>query len=506
MQTPDRNSEALRHILVVGGGTAGWMAAAALSRLSGNGVTRVSVVESEEIGTVGVGEATIPPIVSFNGLLGIDEADFMRATQATFKLGIEFVDWGLTGSRYIHPFGPFGVDMDGVQFHQHWLRQRAAGDASPLGAYNLSTVASEAGRFVKPDRDAPPALQTLKYAYHFDAGLYARYLRRHAEARGVVRHEGRIVDTVLRADDGFVEAVVLADGRRLEADLFIDCSGFQGLIIEKAMHAGYEDWSHWLPCDRALAVPTERLTTLTPFTRSTAGSAGWRWRIPLQHRTGNGHVYCSSHISDDQARAELMAGLDAPALDEPRALRFVTGRRSSQWIKNCVSLGLASGFLEPLESTSIHLIQSGISKLMTMMPDRHFDPLLIAEYNRLSQQQFEQVRDFIILHYKATVRDDTAFWRQVRDMPIPDTLARKIDLFRATGRLFRYEDELFSEASWIAVLLGQGVMPRTYEPLADTLPAALVQKRMSVLTRVIGDLVAQMPRHEDFISGYCRAS
>lgn len=493
----------LKNVLIVGGGTAGWMAAAALSRLSGNGVTRISVVESEEIGTVGVGEATIPPILSFNGLLGIDEVDFMRATQASFKLGIEFVNWDQIGDRYMHPFGGFGVDMDGVQFHQHWLRRRAEGDPGSLWDYSLSSVAGRANRFVKPGRNDPAALQTLKYAYHFDAGLYAAYLRRYAENRGVVRHEGRIVDVALRSTDGFVEAVTLTDGRRLEADLFIDCSGFQGLIIEKALHAGYEDWSHWLPCDRALAVPTPNCAPLTPYTRATAGSAGWRWRIPLQHRTGNGHVYCSAHISDDDARAELLAGLDAPPLADPRPLRFVTGRRKSQWVKNCVSLGLASGFLEPLESTSIHLIQSGVSKLMTMFPDDTFAPRLIAEYNRLSQQQFEQVRDFIILHYKATRRDDTAFWRQVRDMPIPDTLARKIDLFRATGRLFRYEDELFAEASWISVLLGQGIVPHAYEPLADAVDRPLTDRRMDVIAKVIRDITADMPDHAAFIANYC---
>jgi tryptophan halogenase len=366
---------------------------------------------------------------------------------------------------------------------------------------------SRPGRTVSssPDAAPPPALDSLKYAYHFDAGLYAAFLRRHAEARGVVRHEGRIVDAALRGEDGFVEAVTLADGRRIEADLFIDCSGIQGLIIEQALKAGYEDWSHWLPCDRALAVPTPNVGPLTPYTRATAGSAGWRWRIPLQHRTGNGHVYCSAHISDEAARDELLAGLDAPPLTEPRPLRFVTGRRRAQWIKNCVSLGLASGFLEPLESTSIHLIQNGVSRLMTMLPDRRFEPLLIAEYNRLSQQQFEQVRDFIILHYKATRRDDTAFWRQVRDMAIPETLARKIDLFRATGRLFRYEDELFSEASWIAVLLGQGVMPQSYEPLADAVDPGLTDRRMDAIARVIRDLAADMPGHEAFIAGYCGA-
>lgn len=501
----DVSPRTLRHVLVVGGGTAGWMAAAALSRMIGNGVTRVSLVESEEIGTVGVGEATIPPILSFNRLLGIDEADFMRSTQATFKLGIEFVDWDRIGDRYIHPFGDFGVDMDGVQFHQHWLRRRAGGDETSLGDYSLSTVAARQNRFVKPGSDAPAALQALNHAYHFDAGLYAAYLRRLAEARGVVRHEGRIGDVALRSTDGFVEAVTLTDGRRLEADLFIDCSGFQGLIIEKSLHSGYEDWSQWLPCDRALAVPTPNVGPPIPYTRATAGGAGWRWRIPLQHRTGNGHVYCSAHISDNDAQAELLAGLDAPPLADPRPLRFVTGRRTSQWVKNCVSLGLASGFLEPLESTSIHLIQFGVSRLMTMFPDSRFDPLLIAEYNRLSQTQFEQVRDFIILHYKATRRDDTPFWRQVRDMPIPDTLARKIDLFRASGRLFRYDGELFSEASWIAVLLGQGVMPQAYEPLAEAVDRPLTDRRMDAIARMLRDIAAGMPTHEAFIARYCAA-
>lgn len=507
MQVPEApSSRTIRQVLIVGGGTAGWMAAAALSRLIANGVTQVTVVESDEIGTVGVGEATIPPILNFNGLLGVDEADFMRSTQASFKLGIEFVDWDRIGDRYMHPFGAFGVDMDGVQFHQHWLRRRARGGHASLWDYSLSTVAARHNRFAKPDRSSPAALQTLKYAYHFDAGLYAAYLRRHAEAKGVVRQEGRIVDVALRSEDGFIESVRLADDRRIEADLFIDCSGFQGLLIEKALRAGYEDWSHWLPCDRALAVPTPNTGPLTPYTRATAGRAGWRWRIPLQHRTGNGHVYCSAHISDDDARAELLTGLDAAPLADPRPLRFVTGRRSSQWIKNCVSLGLASGFLEPLESTSIHLIQSGVSKLMTMFPDRDFDPLLIAEYNRLSKLQFEQIRDFIILHYKATRRDDTGFWRQVRDMPIPGTLARKIDLFRATGRLFRYEDELFSEASWIAVLLGQGIMPRVYEPLADAADTALTDRRMDAVARVVRDVAGDLPTHDAFIARYCAAS
>ena len=495
----------IRRVLIVGGGTAGWMAAAALTRVMRNGVTQVTLIESEEIGTVGVGEATIPPIANFNGLLGIDEADFMRRTQATFKLGIEFVDWDRIGHRYMHPFGAFGVDMEGIKFHQHWLRARAGGDPSSLWDYSLCNVAAKTERFTRAAPGDRSIVSAMTHAYHFDAGLYAAYLRSLAEARGVVRREGRITEVLLRPDDGFVEAVRTADGERIEADLFIDCSGFRGLIIEEALHAGYEDWTHWLPCDRALAVPSQSMAPPTPYTRSTAGSAGWRWRIPLQHRVGNGYVYSSAHLSDEAAREELLAGLDGPALADPRPLRFTTGRRRSQWVKNCVALGLSSGFLEPLESTSIHLIQSGVSKLMAMFPDATFDPCLVAEYNRLSRIQFEQVRDFIILHYKASRRDDTAFWRQVRDMEVPETLARRMELFRSSGRFFRYEDELFAEASWIAVMLGQGIEPAVHDPLADGMDLDIVRKRLGGLRHIIRETAGQMPTHQAYIDSYCRA-
>ena len=491
--------------MIVGGGSAGWMAAAALSRITRNGVTQVMLIESEEIGTVGVGEATIPPIANFNGMLGIDEADFMRRTQATFKVGIEFVDWDRIGHRYMHPFGPFGVDMEGIKFHQHWLRLRAAGEMSSLWDYNLCNVAAAMGRFTRAAPDDPSIVSAMTHAYHFDAGLYAAYLRAFAEKRGVVRREGKVAEVMLRSDDGFVEAVRMADGERIEADLFIDCSGFGGLIIEQALHAGYEDWTHWLPCDRALAVPSQSTQPLTPYTRSTASAAGWRWRIPLQHRTGNGHVYSSAHMSDEAARDELLAGLDGPPLAEPRPLRFTTGRRRSQWVKNCVSLGLSSGFLEPLESTSIHLIQSGVSRLMAMFPDRTCDPVLVAEYNRLSRIQFEQVRDFIILHYKASRRDDTPFWRQVRDMAVPETLSRRIELFRSSGRFFRFEDELFGESSWIAVMLGQGIEPAVHDPLADSMDLDLVRRRLAGLGHMMRETAGRMPTHEAYIAAYCRA-
>lgn len=500
------NDKAIRHILIVGGGTAGWMAAAALSRFSATAHASVTLIESDEIGTVGVGEATIPPIASFNALLGIDEADFMRHTQGTFKLGIQFVNWGRLGDRYIHPFGDFGVDMEALKFHQFWLARHQAGDPAPLGDYSLCTVAAQLNRYTAPSTDPRTVLSSLKQAYHFDAGLYAAYLREFAQARGVVRTEGKVVDVGLRPADGFIDTVTLEDGSVHGADLFIDCSGFRGLLIEQTLGSGYEDWSHWLPCDRALAVPCAGVVPLTPYTRATADKAGWRWRIPLQHRTGNGYVYSSQHISDEDARAALLAGLDGAPLAEPRGLRFTTGRRKSQWIKNCVSLGLSSGFLEPLESTSIHLIQSGISKLLALFPDRDFDPVCTAEYNRLSKLQFEQIRDFIILHYKATQRDDTAFWTQVRTMEVPDTLNRKLDLFRSGGRIFRYDDELFSDASWVSVMLGQNIMPTSHDPLVDVVDGAAVAQKMSGLRQIIRKTAEAMPLHDDFIASYCKAN
>ena len=496
----------LRRILIVGGGTAGWMAAVALARVAGNGTTEVSLIESDEIGIVGVGEATIPPILAFNALVGIDEAEFMRRTQASFKLGIEFVDWGALGDRYIHPFGPIGMDIESVGFAQVWLRAQAEGFGSPLRDYNLSTVAALNNRMCLPSPDPRTVLSSLKYAYHFDASLYARFLREIAEDRGVTRHEGRIGKVVHNPVTGHVASVRTDDGREFEADLFIDCSGFRGLLIEGAMQAGYEDWSHWLPCDRALAVPTRNVGPLTPYTRSTARDAGWTWRIPLQHRTGNGYVHASAFTSDEAALETLLAGLEGEMLAEPRTLRFKTGRRRRQWIGNVVALGLSSGFLEPLESTSIHLIQAGISRLLALFPDRDFEPLLATEYNRMMQLQFEQVRDFIILHYKATRRDDTAFWRYVGGMGIPESLQSRIDLFRATGRVFRLDDELFAADSWLAVLLGQNIQPRSWDPMADALPAELLRNRLAGIREVIARTAGAMPMHDAFLKQYCPAS
>ena len=495
----------LRNIVIAGGGTAGWMAAAALARLTANGSTTISLVESDEIGTIGVGEATIPPIKAFNALLGIDEADFLRQTKGTYKLGIEFVDWGKEGEHYLHPFGTYGADVDGIKFHHIWLRQRVLGLNIPYEELCLSAVAANANRFMPPNADPRSPLSTLDYAFHFDAGLYARYLRAYAEARGVRRFEGKIALVEQRAEDGFITALQLDDGRRIAGDFYLDCSGFRGLLIEETLKAGYEDWSHWLPCDSAVAMPSARTAPLIPYTRSTAREAGWQWRIPLQHRTGNGYVYCSAQISDDQAAATLQASLDGEALGEPRQLRFKTGRRKRAWVKNCVAIGLASGFLEPLESTSIHLIQTGISKLLALMPDSTHPAHERDEYNRLAALQWETIRDFIILHYKLNKRPGE-FWQRCATMDIPPTLQRKIDLFSYSGRLFRYDDELFTDANWSAVMLGQGLIPERYDALADTQDAAHMAGLLSQMRDVFRQTAQRMPSHENYVARICEDS
>ncbi|WP_428312890.1 tryptophan halogenase family protein [Hydrocarboniphaga sp.] len=496
-------AEPIRQVVIVGGGTAGWMCAAVLARVLSPQQVAVTLIESKDIGTVGVGEATIPTLKDLNKLLGIDEAEFVRQTQGTFKLGIEFTDWGRLGDRYIHPFGGFGLDRPEVRFHQMWLKLRAlSADAGDISDYNLSLVAARLNRF--SPSGGKGLLATMRHAYHFDASLYGRYLRRFAEARGVNRLEG-IVIGVEQRNDGFVSGVVLKDGRRVEGDLFVDCSGFRGLLIEGALKTGYVDWSHWLPCDRAFAVASENVGPLLPYTRAMADQAGWRWRIPLQHRMGNGYVYSSQYLDDDTARARLLATLEGRPLAEPHLLKFKGGHRRRMWEKNVVAIGLAGGFIEPLESTGIHLIQMGVARLATLFPDRGFEPALIEEFNRQSTVEYEQIRDFIILHYKATQRDDTAFWRRCRDMDIPDSLQQKLELFRTSGRIFRYKDELFAENSWLAVMLGQRIVPRSYDPVADSIPVDHMSRAIVELRAGILKAAESMPEHAAFIRSNCQA-
>jgi tryptophan halogenase len=495
----------IRRVVIVGGGTAGWMCAAAAAHMLDDGQRRITLVESDAIGIVGVGEATIPPILAFNAMLGIDEAEFIAATHATFKLGIEFHGWGRPGDRYVHPFGALGRDFDGIAFHQIWLRHQAAAGIGPLEDYWISAVAARQARFDRPRGDPRSLLSGLSYAYHFDAASYAAFLRRFAEARGVERIEGRI-GSVEQDDTGDVAAVMLDGGRRVAGDLFVDCSGFRSLLLGEAMGVPYRDWSHWLPCDRAIAVPCERRDPLAPLTRATARPAGWQWRIPLQHRTGNGHVYSSSFMGDDEAEALLLANLDAPASDTPRRLSFVTGRRERMWQGNVVALGLSAGFIEPLESTSIHLIQSGISKLIALFPDRPVAAVERDEYNRLMTAQFDAVRDFVILHYKANQRGGEPFWDHVRTMDIPDSLAGKIALFAEKGRLFRYDDDLFSVPSWVAVLLGQHIVPRMPDPVTASFEEGRVVPAMEAMRRAIASAAGAMPLHADFVSGLVSAA
>ncbi len=499
------NDHSIRTVLIVGGGAAGWMAAAVLVKALGDGV-RIRLVESDDIGTVGVGEATIPQIRLVNAFLGFDEDDFIRNTQGSFKLGIQFNGWARPGDSYIHAFGDIGRPLGLAPFHHYWLRARAAGDDAPLWDYSINARAAARDRFQRLDRVGASRLTGVKYAFHFDAGLYARYLRRFAEGRGVERREGRVVDVALRGEDGFIDAVAMENGDRLKADLFIDCSGFRGLLIEEALHAGYEDWSRWLPCDRAAAVPCAHGGRFRPYTQATAQRAGWQWRIPLQHRVGNGHVFCSRYLSEDEAVATLLANLEGDALAEPRILRFTTGMRRKMWVKNCVALGLAGGFMEPLESTSIHLIQSGVSRLVSMFPDRGFDPALIAEYNRQARFEFERIRDFLILHYLANEREDSPFWKDCRAMDAPDSLSAKIALFRESGRIYREREELFTEPGWLQVMLGQRLAPRRYHPVADMLADTDLEEFFRNIKTLINRAVDAMPAHEAFIARTCAAS
>lgn len=490
----------IRRIGIVGGGTAGWMVASAFAKVlgaRGPDAPEITLIESEAIGTVGVGEATIPPIVLFNRLLGVDEDAFVRETGGTYKLGIEFVDWLRPGHRYLHSFGLFGADMNGVSFTHYWLRADRRGRAGPRDLYNAEAQAARAGRFARTPPDAPPTLPRINYAYQFDAGLYAAFLRRFAEGMGVLRIEGRIGD-VERAGDG-VAAVRLDDGRRIEADLWIDCSGFRGLLIEEALDAGYEDWSRWLPANRAVAAASARDETPAPYTQATALGAGWRWRIPLQHRTGNGIVFPDAFMGEQEAIDELAATLGDAIEAEPRVLRFTTGRRRRAWVGNVVAVGLAAGFLEPLESTSIHLVQAAIAKLLALFPQTGSEPKLAARFNREMDGLMDGIRDFLLAHYVLTEREDTPFWRHCRALPLPDSLADKLDAFRRRGEVLPGPQELFREVNWFSVLHGQGVTPADHHPVADALPAEELDRRMGQIRDAVARRVAGLPPHAEFL-------
>ena len=498
-------NEPIKHIVIVGGGTAGWMTAAALSTVLG-GRYQIKLVESDDIGIVGVGEATIPMIQRFNQVVGINEQEFMRETQGTFKLGVEFVNWGKQGERYMHGFGRLGQDLATVAFDQYWQKMRRLGKAAPLEQYSMTRMAAKANKFMPARRDlANSPLNDITYAYHFDASLYARYLRKLSEARGVQRIEGKITRATQREPDGFVDAIELESGMRVDGDLFIDCSGFRGLLIEQTLGTGFEDWSHWLPADRALAVPCESVPALTPYTRATAHKAGWQWRIPLQHRIGNGHVFCSSFISEDEAASTLLSNLDGKALADPRLIKFSTGMRKQAWNKNVVAVGLAGGFLEPIESTSIHLIQSAIARLIEFFPDRSFNQVDVAEYNRQSRFEFERIRDFIILHYHLNQRTDSEYWTACANMAIPDALRQKMDMYRARGRVVRVDNELFSEVGWIQVLEGQNMRVDAYNPLVDVQSEADIHEYLESVRGVIAQCVEVMPDHAAYLQKFCPA-
>lgn len=485
-------------ILVAGGGSAGWMSAAALAN-SLRGDCKITVVESSHIGSVGVGEATIPPIRLFNQRLGISEAEFLRATQGSIKLGIEFVDWRKRSHSYFHPFGKYGADFDSVPLHQYWLRECARGNDTPLDDYSMAWAAARESRFAHPARDPRLIQSTYDYAYHFDAGLYARYLRDYSGKLGVNHIDGTISAVQMDRERKKIESVTLDNGERLEADFFIDCTGFRGLLIEDALGAGYKDWSHWLPCDRAVAVPSSTSRELSPYTRSRAHGAGWQWRIPLQHRVGNGSVYCSRYIDDDKALSGLLENLEGTPLAEPNFLRFVTGHRKKFWSGNCVAIGLAAGFMEPLESTSLHLVQTGITRFLALFPDNDSMALCAREYNRLTETEYTRIRDFLILHYWANARDDSDFWRECASMPIPESLEYKIEQYLCRGRIVAESSELFQNSNWLAVYSGQLPMPRGYDPLVDQRPHIDAAQRLAGLKRVIGEAVETLPKHRDFL-------
>ena len=492
------NSWPRRKIVIAGGGTAGWMAAAAIAKTMGKAVD-LTLIESELIGTIGVGESTIPPLVTYNRLLGINEADFMRATQATFKLGIGFENWKEVGHRYFHSFGLTGKDHWSAGFQHFWLNGLERGHHEPYDDYCLELSAAYAGKFAHLPDDR------MNYAYQLDSSLYAKFLRAMAEREGAVRIEGKIADVELDPQSGSIAALKLESGQRIEGDLFVDCTGFRGLLIDGALGSQFEDWTHWLPNDSAIAIQTHSVGPAAPYTLAIAHDSGWRWRIPLQHRTGNGIVFCSRYLDKDTALDRLLNAIEGDTLTQPNVLRFKAGVRPRQWVKNCIAVGLSGGFMEPLESTSIHLIQRAVLRLIRMLPLADVSERDILEFNDQMLVDYVQIRDFLILHYKATVRRDSEFWRYCADMEIPESLTQKIELFRETGRVFRRNEELFAENSWVQVMMGQGIVPRSYHPIATKLSDAEMTKLLSIIRDNVAQTVAGLPTHEAYVARYCGA-
>lgn len=495
----------IKKIVIVGGGTAGWMAASALAKFLEESATSINLVESSSIGTVGVGEATIPTIVGFNQFLGLDEPDLMRRTQASFKLGIRFDDWAGPGSRFLHPFANYGVPLHDIPFQSIWARARAGGDRTPMEAYCLPSMMARDSRFALPPPDNNNPLGEFGYAYQFDATLYAQYLSEYAMKRGVQRTDARVREVHTRGSDGYIESISLDSGERIEGDLFVDCSGFRGLMIGESQQASFEDWSHWLPANRALAVQTESVAPPVPYTRSTTREAGWQWHIPLQHRVGNGYVYCSNYQDDEQARETLLRNVEGKLLTEPNTLSFQTGMREVFWKNNCVALGLAAGFMEPLESTSIALIQSGIRLLQTFFPRHGYRQCDIDEANRQGREIYQSMRDFLILHYKLNRRTGDPFWDDCRDMEIPETLAHKLAVYQSRAYLVEYGDEPFKEGSWLSMYAGFGIDPESYDGRADRISEMELGRSLEQMKTIISNAAKLAPVHSDFLGNYCQA-
>uniref|UniRef100_UPI003B5B62EC tryptophan halogenase family protein n=1 Tax=Shewanella gaetbuli TaxID=220752 RepID=UPI003B5B62EC len=496
----------IKNIVIVGGGSAGWMAASALSKVLKNNYANIHLVESHAIGTVSVGEATIPQLRLFNSILGIDEDEFMRQTQGTFKLGIDFIDWKEKGSQYLHSFGTYGTDMDAIQFHHYWLKMFNLDKAPDLESFSLAALAARAGRFSRPQNVRNSPLADIAYAYHFDATLYAKFLKKYSINNGVKHTEAKVQKVNKDADSGFITSIDLDNGDTVAGDLFIDCTGFKGLLIEQAMGIEFEDWSHWLPCDSAVAMPCESAEPIIPYTRSTAQESGWTWRIPLQHRVGNGYVYPSRFVTDEQAVKLLEEKMENKPLAKPNFLKWKTGIRKRFWEKNCIAIGLSAGFLEPLESTGLHLIQSGIAKLLGLFPHAGFNQVDIDTYNQQADYEARRIRDFIILHYKVTNREDSEFWRYCKHMSVPEHLQEKIALYKSSGRIYRKETELFNETSWLAVMHGQGIRTNGYHPLVDTLSEQEITRRLNHIKKVIDNSLNSMPMHEEFIARNCQSA